>query len=73
MKRDNELNQLIRTLPPTQRTLDFDDANPWQSLPESDRQACRESIAALLTYIASVTHEHDRPNKHCSTQESEHE
>ncbi len=73
MKRDNELNLLIRTLPPTQRTLDFDDANPWQSLPESDRQACREAIAALLTSIACVTHKHDETNKHCSTQENENE
>ena len=73
MKQDDELGQLIRMLPPTQRTLDFDDANPWQSLPESDRQACREAIAALLTSIASDTHEHERSNKHCSAQENEHE
>ena len=58
MKHDNELDQLIRTLPPTQRTLDFDDVNPWQSLPESDRQACREVIAALLTHIAVETCSH---------------
>jgi len=73
MKHDNELDQLIRTLPPTQQTLDFDDVNPWQSLPESDRQACREAIAALLTYIATVTHKHCRTNEHRSTQENEHE
>lgn len=60
MKHDSEFRQLIRTLPPTQQTLDFDDVNPWQSLPDADRQACCEAIAAMLTHIATTTCRHSQ-------------
>lgn len=73
MIRDSEIRQFIQTLRPTQQTLDFDDANPWQSLPESDRRACCEAITSLLKHIASVTGKHGRTSEPGGTQENEHE
>lgn len=64
---DPQLKLLIQTLRPMQRTLDFEEVDLWQSLPEFNRKACREAIAAVLTQLASATRELGPSNLHGDT------
>lgn len=36
---------------PKQRTLTFDRRDPWQTLPERDRQQCRDLLGQLLSAV----------------------
>jgi hypothetical protein len=50
----NQLHQLLQTLTPRQRTLDFADPCRWEQLPAADRRACRDAIAALLQQVITT-------------------
>ncbi len=55
MKQQRQLKQLMQTLPPKQRMLDFGSQSPWQLLPTADQRACRDAIAAFLCQVAVAT------------------
>lgn len=55
MKLTRRLRQLVQMLPPKQQTLDFGHHTPWPQLSATDRDACRDAIAALLHQVVAVT------------------
>ncbi len=60
MKRTKtQLKQLVQKLPPKQQMLDFGNSNLWQQLSATDRRACRDAIAALLSQVTLATQEND--------------
>lgn len=61
MKHARPRKQLVQTLPPRQQTLDFGDGRLWEQLPAADRQACRDSLAALLRHVTVATRSNEEP------------
>lgn len=57
---DEPLQQLVQTLPPTQQTLDFANSNLWWQLPDTERRACRDAVAALLRHVTLATQENHK-------------
>ena len=62
MKNPHLLTRLAQMLPPKQQTLDFGDAGPWQQLPATDRQACRDALAALIYQVATASLTDEEPS-----------
>lgn len=59
---EEELKQIVQTLTPKQQMLDFNNSNLWRQLPDTDRRACRDAVAALLRQVTLATqenHEHE--------------
>jgi len=56
---EQRLKQFTQMLSPKQEMLDFAHSNLWQQLPEADRRACRDAIAALLVQVTLTTQEND--------------
>jgi hypothetical protein len=73
MRHQQQLKQLIRTLPPKQQSLDFGNVGPWTQLSAADRQACRDAIAALLFRVASAAPLHDEQSPNKASRRTEHE
>jgi hypothetical protein len=56
---EEQLKQFTQMLSPKQQTLDFAHSKLWQQLPDADRRACRDAIAALLLQVTLTTQEND--------------
>lgn len=49
MRLELEHKHLAKMLPPKQQAFDFAYAKLWEQLPKTDRQACCDSLAKLLS------------------------
>jgi hypothetical protein len=46
--------ELLTTLPTKQLRIDFGEPDLWQQLPERDRQACCNSVVAMLCHAITT-------------------
>lgn len=54
MNHEMRIRKLLTTLPAQQQTLDFGNVETWQQLPETDRHACCDAIAAMLFQVTKT-------------------
>ena len=51
MRLESKFKHLSKMLSPKQQALDFASPKLWEQLPKSDRQACCDSLAKLLSQV----------------------